>query len=93
MSEFIPSVELKDFNKLNPAEIKELKSVEVTDGGKYLFTAIIPHGDMSSFDYGKTQAEYLAQKTNIVGGKDPEEKAPLYVSDKPKTARKKRAKK
>ena len=67
----IPSMSLTEFKKLKANEISELKSVEITSDGIYLFTAIIPHGDFQSIDYGKTQAEYLGQKTNIVGGIDP----------------------
>ena len=71
MSTLIPSMTIAEFKRLKAAEIKELKSVEVTADGEYLFTAIIPHGDAISSDYGRVHAEYLGVKTNIVGGQDP----------------------
>ena len=74
MSEFIPEVKWTDFAKLvKDRQVSELKSCEVTFNGEHLFTAIIPHGDMSTKDYARTQAEYLGMRSNIAGGKDVEE--------------------
>jgi len=77
----IPSITIAEFKKLKAHEIKRLKAVEVTADGDYLFTAIIPHGDMVANDYIKTQAEYLGNKANISGGLDPAEinKQPVEV--------------
>ena len=73
MSELIPSIAISEFKLLKAHQIKVLKSVEVISDGEYLFTAIIPKGDVETKDFGKTQAEYLAVKTNYLGGEDPEE--------------------
>ena len=73
MSDLIPNITEADFIKvIQQGKIKELKSCEVV-GDDYSFTAIIPHGDMFSGGYARTQAEYLGLKSNIVGGKDPAE--------------------
>jgi len=73
MSDLIPNITEADFIKLlQQGKIKELKSCEVI-GEDYSFTAIIPHGDMFAAGYGRTQAEYLGVKTNIVGGVNPDE--------------------
>ncbi len=73
MSDLIPSMSFTDFRLLKAREIRELKAVEVIADGEHLFTAIIPHGDIVARDYIKTQAEYLAVKANISGGRDPAE--------------------
>lgn len=67
-STLIPSISLSDLKRLSSSELKELKSVEVTVDGEYLFTAIVP-----ATDYVKTQAEYLGVKSNSIGGKDLQE--------------------
>ena len=71
MSELIPSMTISEFKLLKASQIKKLKSVEVMSDGEYLFTAIIPKGDVETRDFGKTQAEYLGVKTNYLGGEDP----------------------
>ena len=71
MSTLIPNMSIGEFKKLKASDIKELKAVEVTADGDYLFTAIIPHGDEHSTDYVRIQAEYLGVKANIAGGIDP----------------------
>ncbi|MFA5753623.1 MAG: hypothetical protein WC910_11195 [Bacteroidales bacterium] len=73
MSDLIPNITITDLKKLKAPQIKELKSCEIYSDGEYLCTLIIPHGDVNTKDYGKTQADYLGQKTNIVGGRDLEE--------------------
>ena len=74
MSELIPSCNWEDFVKIaEQGRLEELKSSEVIFNGKYLFTAIIPHGDMFAVDYARTQSEYLAMRTNTELGKYPEE--------------------
>jgi len=73
MSELIPSITIAEFKKLKASEIKGMKSVEVTSDGIHLFTAIIPHGDETTRDYARVQAEYLGNTSNIVGGVDPSE--------------------
>ena len=73
MSEVIPSITEAEFIKiLQQGKLKELKSCEVIGDG-YTFTAIIPHGDMFSTGYARTQAEYLGMRSNIVGGVNPDE--------------------
>ncbi len=69
----IPSMTISEFRALKVPQIKELKSVEIYADGDHLFTAIIPHGDMFTKGYAKTEAEALGLKTNIPGGKDPSE--------------------
>lgn len=74
MTDLIPEINLLDFLKLvKEGKIKDLKSCEVVFNGEHIFTAIIPHGDIFAKEYARTQAEYLALKANITGGKDPEE--------------------
>jgi len=73
MSDLIPSITITEFHKLKASEIKELKAVEVLSDGNHLFTVIIPHGDEVARDFIKTQAEYLALKANILGGKELDE--------------------
>jgi hypothetical protein len=70
----IPQMNLTDFKHLKAGQIKELKSVEVISDGQYVFTAIIPplNRGTTITDNIKTQAEYLAVKSNSVGGKDPD---------------------
>ncbi len=82
MSELIPSMTFTAFKKLKIADLKNLKSVEITADGEYIFTAIIPHGDSTASDYVRVQAEYLGVKANITGGIDPdkeEDRAPVRV--------------
>ena len=71
MSDLIPSISLTEFKRLKASEIKELKALEVTSDGIYLFSAIIPHGDIHAVDFIKSNAEELGLKANISGGKDP----------------------
>ena len=74
MSELIPSISWGNFVKIaEQGRLEELKSSEVIFNGKYLFTAIIPHGDMYAVDYAKNQSESLGSRTNINLGKAPEE--------------------
>ena len=70
----IPEISLTEFKKLKATEIKEMKSVEVSSDGEYLFTVIIPPQNCGTVitDNIKTQAEYLAQRGNSVGGKMPD---------------------
>jgi len=71
MSDIIPNMTISEFKLLKAHQIKELKAVEVYSDGSYLFTAIIPHGDIFAGDYIKIQAERLGLKANISGGVDP----------------------
>ncbi len=74
MSDLIPNINWTDFQKVvKMGRLADLKACVVTFDGEPLFTAIIPHGDMFSQDYVKTQAEYLGNKANMVGGADPQE--------------------
>ncbi len=68
MSELIPSIPLSKFKKLKADQLRRLKSVEVTFDGEYLFAFINPQTD-----YIRTQAEYMAQLSNSVGGQGLEE--------------------
>mgnify|MGYP001613531786 CR=1 FL=1 len=65
MSEFIHDIPFVRFKQLKASELKELKSFAVTSDGGYLMTVIIPRTD-----FIQVQAEYLAQLSNSVGGKD-----------------------
>ena len=71
----IPQITISEFKKLTGAEIKEMKSVEVTADGEVVFYAIIPpyRGGMSINDNIRTQAEYLGHRGNSVGGLEPQE--------------------
>ena len=74
MSDLIPEINFTDFVKIvKDGRIGELKSCEVKFNCDYIFTAMIPHGDVFASDYIKTQAEYLGVKANISGGQSPEE--------------------
>ena len=70
MSGLIPQIPYSEFKKLKASQIRELKACEVIADGEHLFTAIIPHSDLVSTTYIRTQAEYLGMKANMVGGKD-----------------------
>jgi len=71
----IPEISITEFRKLKASQINEMKSLAVISDGEVLFYAIIPpkDGGMSVTDNIKTQAEYLGQRGNTVGGKNPEE--------------------
>lgn len=71
MSGLIPQIALSDFRKLKASQVRDLKACEVMADGMHLFTAVIPHNDVVSSTYIRTQAEYLALKANMVGGLDP----------------------
>ena len=68
MSDLIPEITISEFKRLKVNELKQLKSCEITSDGEYLFTYINPNTD-----YVKIQAEYLAQKSNSIGGKSIDE--------------------
>lgn len=63
MASLIPEITLTDFKRLAPAEIKRLKSCEVTDNGEYLFSFTNP-----TTDYIRVQTEYNAELSNSIGG-------------------------
>ena len=75
MSEFIQDIPFTRFKQLKAGELKELKSFAVTSDGKILMIVIIPRTD-----FIQVQAEYLAQLSNSVGGKDIEEPQLAEVS-------------
>ena len=84
MSDLIPVVAWTDLVRIvKQGKIRELKACEITFNGEYLFTALIPHGDMYSGDYIRTQGEYLALKANITGGLSPEELLSKETADVP----------
>ena len=68
MATLIPNIAITDFKKLKSHQLKRLNSCEITSDGEYLFTFI-----NSNTDYVKTQAEYLAMRSNTVGGETIEE--------------------
>lgn len=68
MATLIPNVTISEFKKLKANQMKELKSCEVYSDNEYLFTFI-----NSNNEYVRVQAEYLALKSNTIGGKDIEE--------------------
>ena len=74
MGDLIPEIKWADLVKIvEDGKIGQLKACEVLLNGGYTFTAVIPHGDMVTRDYTKTQAEYLSLRANITGGVDPDE--------------------
>ena len=71
MSDLISSCSWKDFVKVvEMGKVSELQSCEVLLP-EHDFTVIIFHGDGFTTDYARTQAEYLALRTNSVSGKTP----------------------
>ena len=75
MSDLIKSISWKQFvHVVEAGRVLELQSCEVIlPNGNHDFTVVIFHGDGFSRDYARTQSEYLALRTNSVGGKDLEE--------------------
>ena len=74
MSDLIPDINFADFVKIiEHGRLEELQSSQVIFNDKHDFTVIIFHGDAFARDYARTQAEYLAQRTNSVSGKTPAE--------------------
>ena len=73
MSDLIPSCSWENFKKVvEMGKVGELQSCEILLP-EHDFTVIIFHGDAFARDYARTQAEYLAQRTNSVSGKTPTE--------------------
>ena len=73
MSDLIPSCSWEDFKKVvEMGKVGELQSCEILLP-EHDFTVIIFHGDAFARDYARTQAEYMAQRTNSVSGKTPAE--------------------
>ena len=65
MATLIPTYNWTDFLKLvKSGRTKELKSCEIKFNSEYLFTFINP-----STEFIRTQAEYLGENSNGVGGK------------------------
>ena len=74
MSELRPTINWNDLVKIvKSGRIEELQSCEVLFNCIPIFTAIIAHGDAIDKDNMRTLAEYLAMKSNIIGGVDPSE--------------------
>lgn len=59
----IPTIALTDFKRLTAAQLKRLKSCEVTADGAYLFTFTNP-----ATDYIRREAENKCQLSNAVHG-------------------------
>ena len=73
MSDLISSCSWENFKKVvEMGKVGELQSCEILLP-EHDFTVIIFHGDAFARDYARTQAEYLAQRTNSVSGKTPAE--------------------
>ena len=73
MSDLISAINWTDFVKVvEMGKVGELQSCEILLP-EHDFTVIIFHGDAFARDYARTQAEYLAQRTNSVSGKTPDE--------------------
>jgi len=73
MSDLIPNCSWENFKKVvEMGKVGELQSCEILLP-EHDFTVIIFHGDAFARDYARTQAEYLAQRTNSVSGKTPAE--------------------
>ena len=68
MATLIPNITISEFKKLKAGQIKELKSCEVYSDNEHLFTFVNPNNE-----YVRVQSEYLALKSNTIGGKDIEE--------------------
>ena len=68
MAELIPSITFTEFKKLNPEQLRRLKSCEVTFNTDYLFTFVNGNAEPSGFL--KLQTEYKCQTANAVGGED-----------------------
>ena len=64
-SELIPSIPFSTLKKLNATQVRQLQCLELTSDGEYLGTLIVPQTD-----YVRTQADYMGQLSNSVGGKD-----------------------
>ena len=73
MSDLIPSCSWENFKKIvDMGKVNKMQSCEVLLP-EHDFTVIIFHGDGLTRDYARTQAEYLAQRSNSVSGKTPAE--------------------
>ena len=68
MATLIPEYPFSEFKKLKAAELRELKSCEITADGRYLFTFLNPQTD-----FIRVQTEYHAQMGNALRGKTLEE--------------------
>ena len=70
MSDIIPTITFTELKNLKDDELKKLKSCEITFNGEYRFTAIIQPtpNDIPINDNIRTQAAYLAQRSNSAGG-------------------------
>jgi len=85
MSDINPNVKWTDFVTIVEAgRVADLKSGEVFLNGEYIFTVIIGHTDIDSRTFARMQSDFLALKTNIVGGKDPEELIAEIIPAKPR---------
>lgn len=84
MASLIPNASFEDFKRIiSMGKLNDLQSCEVNnENGKYLFTAIISHGDVIAADFARIQAEYLALRSNIVGGLPPETILAEFKTDK-----------
>jgi len=72
MATLIPNYNWTDFIKVQKmGRLKELKSGEVMFNGEYLFTFL--NGENEASGHIRTKAEYLAMRSNTVGGKTIEE--------------------
>ena len=71
----IPEISLTEFKRLKAEQIAQLKSCAVTTDGEVLFFAIIPSksGGMAIYDDISTHAEYLANRSNTVCGRELDE--------------------
>ena len=73
-SDLIPSCSWTDFKKIVDAgRVSELKSCEVDFNQSTIFTSIIYRGDSDTDGSAKSYSERIAVRTNIQGGKDPQE--------------------
>lgn len=73
-SDLIPNVTWTDLCTIVKAgKIKELKSCEVEFNQATIFTCVIYHGDPDTDGSAKSYSETIALRTNIQGGKDPQE--------------------
>jgi hypothetical protein len=71
----IPQYTITEFKMLKAHEIMKLKSCEIVADGEHLMTVIIPPAGSGSYvmDNIKTEAQYLAARSNIAGGVDIDE--------------------
>lgn len=80
LSNMVPNIPFTALKQFNAEQVRNMQSCEITSDGEYLFTLIVvpKNAGMTIGDNIKTNAEYLAVRSNTVGGIDPKE----YIKEK-----------